>query len=137
VLLSAPLIKKFNERVVMKVAMGWFILFSIPIYKWAIESSSPLSLFLLQIFIMLGDAPQIAALAIFLPKLFPTNRRYSGLGLSYSLGQALIGGTTPLIAAYFVYTTNQAWAPSYFLCITSLLYLVAIIKTETKILKNI
>lgn len=130
VLCSTKLIMRFGEFLVMKYSLYWFIFFSIPVYMWAIHSPSEFSLVTLQFFIILGDAPQIAALAIFLPKLFPVNRRYSGIGFSYTLGQALLGGTTPVIAAFLVKATGHPWAPSYFLCLTSLLYLVSVVKIE-------
>ena len=80
----------------------------------------------MQVFLIIGDALQIAALANFLPKLFPTSRRYSGLGTSYALGQALLGGTTPVIAYFLTTLTGELWSASYLLVAASVLYLIAI-----------
>ncbi|MBY0281279.1 MAG: MFS transporter [Alphaproteobacteria bacterium] len=126
VLCSSKLISRFGEIGVMNICMYWFIFFSIPLYTWSSSNISIMTLILIQGFLIIGDAFQISALAIFLPKLFPSSRRYSGLGFSYALGQAILGGTTPLIASLLVERTGQIAAPSYFLCIIAVLYLVAI-----------
>lgn len=126
VLSSSKLISKFGEVKVMNACMYWFIFLSIPLYTWSFAHLSISTLFLLQGFLIIGDAFQISALAIFLPKLFPASRRYSGLGFSYALGQAILGGTTPLIASLLVEKTGQPASPSYFLCLIAVLYLVAI-----------
>ncbi|NBT85759.1 MAG: MFS transporter [Alphaproteobacteria bacterium] len=126
VICSAPIIRKYTEINVMKICMYCFIFLSIPIYTWSFSNVSIVTLFLIQGFLIIGDAFQISALAIFLPKLFPSSRRYSGLGFSYCLGQAILGGTTPFIAFMLVEMTGQAAAPSYFLCLIAILYLGAI-----------
>lgn len=133
---SVKLIMRFGEVLVMKMCLYWFIFFSIPVYVWAVSASSTFSFSILQVFIMIGDAPQIAALVIYLPKLFPPSRRYSGIGSSYALGQSLIGGTTPMIASFLITLTNHPWAPSYFLCFISLFYLLSIKKTEKFLVTN-
>lgn len=126
VLFSSKLITRFTEINIMNVCMYWFIFLSIPLYTWSFTNLSIMSLFIIQGFLIIGDAFQISALAIFLPKLFPSSRRYSGLGFSYSLGQAILGGTTPLVASMLVEKTGQTAAPSYFLCLIAILYLAAI-----------
>lgn len=130
VLISSKLISRFGETLVMKSCLFYYVLFSIPMYVWALTISTEFSLVMLQLFIIIGDGPQIAALAIYLPKLFPPSRRYSGIGVSYALGQAILGGMTPIIAAFLIASTGHSWAPSYLLVFVSLFYLVSIIKTE-------
>jgi MHS family proline/betaine transporter-like MFS transporter len=136
VLMSTKLITRFGEAAVMKGCLCYYILFSIPVYLWAINISSEFSLVMLQLFMMLGDAPQIAALVIYLPKLFLPSRRYSGIGFSYALGQALLGGTTPILATFLITSTGHAWAPSYLLSLVSFFYLMAILKTEKRLVTN-
>lgn len=126
VISSSKLISKFGEINIMNACMYWFIFLSIPLYSWAFSHASIMTLITVQSFLLIGDAFQISALAIFLPKLFPSTRRYSGLGFSYALGQAILGGTTPLIASLLVEKTGQVASPSYFLCIIAILYIGAI-----------
>ncbi|MBY0462435.1 MAG: MFS transporter [Alphaproteobacteria bacterium] len=126
VICSSKLISRFGEINIMNACMFWFISLSIPLYTWSFSHISIATLLLLQGFLIIGDAFQISALAIFLPKLFPSSRRYSGLGFSYAMGQAILGGTTPLIASLLVEKTGQTAAPSYFLCVVAIFYVVAI-----------
>jgi MHS family proline/betaine transporter-like MFS transporter len=126
ILSSSRLISKYGEIKIIKMCMYTFILFSIPFFIYVFNNLSLTSLILLQVFLISGDALQIVALANFLPKLFPSSRRYSALGTSYSLGQAILGGTTPLIASFLTTITGDFSSVSYFLVGASVLYLVAI-----------
>ena len=56
----------------------------------------------------------------FLPELFPANIRYSGLSFSYSVGAALFGGFTPLIAHVLVEWTGSAVSPAGYLMVGGL-----------------
>jgi MHS family proline/betaine transporter-like MFS transporter len=46
---------------------------------------------------------------------FPTRTRYSGVALGYNLGQAFLGGTTPLVATALVHQTGAVLAPAFYL----------------------
>ena len=48
-------------------------------------------------------------------ELFPTNLRYTGMGTSYNLGYALIGGFGPLVITYLIKITGHLTAPYYYL----------------------
>jgi MHS family proline/betaine transporter-like MFS transporter len=47
--------------------------------------------------------------------LFPTRTRYSGVAIGYNLGQALLGGTAPLIATALIHRTGNDLAPAFYL----------------------
>ena len=126
VLLSSKLIKILGPVRTITYCMIWYIVLAIPAYVLAYHYATYEAFLILQIIIILADAPQIAALVIILPKLFPQKKRFRSMALSYSLGQTILGGTTPLIATYLVAQTHQAWSPSYFLVVTSILYLWAV-----------
>ncbi|MBY0462000.1 MAG: MFS transporter [Alphaproteobacteria bacterium] len=126
ILLASPIIVRFGEIKIMKLCMIWFLVPAFPIYIWAYQNLSIASLTAIQIYLILGNAFQVAALSCVLPKLFPPSRRYSGVGFSYALGTALLGGTTPLIASWTVKVTSFLWAPAFFLFTLALLYGIAI-----------
>lgn len=130
VLGAAKLISKYSEVFVMEACMLWYIFLSFPMFIWVFNNLSITTLVILQSYIMIGDALLIASLACYLPKLFPVEKRYSGIGLSYSLGQAILGGTTPILAALLVRFFGYHWAPAYLLCIASLLFYIAIAITK-------
>ena len=43
-----------------------------------------------------------------LVELFPTRTRYTGVAIGYNLGQALLGGTAPLVGTALVHLTGWA-----------------------------
>ncbi len=58
---------------------------------------------------------------------FPSNTRYSGMGLSYSLGIAIFGGMAPLMFTYFLNVFATPKAPSYYLVFTAALALMGVL----------
>jgi MFS family permease len=52
-----------------------------------------------------------AALAPFLPKVFPVNVRYTGISLSYQICGAVFGGTTPLVGLWIAQKYGVQWGP--------------------------
>ncbi len=64
--------------------------------------------------------------AISIIELFPSHIRNSGMGLSYNLGYALIGGTAPLLFTFLIQITKQSTAPLYLIVIYSLITLVGL-----------
>jgi MHS family proline/betaine transporter-like MFS transporter len=69
----------------------------------------------------------------YLVKLFPTNCRYSGVAASVTFGHALLGGTTPLVGAYFYQVFNTRVAPAGWVFLMSILsFLVILFQTRVK-----
>lgn len=58
---------------------------------------------------------------------FPASIRYSGVGLSYSLGIALFGGIAPLAFTWLIQLLQVAEGPSIYLLICALLSFLAIL----------
>ncbi|QJY48066.1 MFS transporter [Pseudonocardia broussonetiae] len=52
-------------------------------------------------------------------ELFPTDVRYSGLSLSYSVATSVFGGTTPLIVTFLLQRTGDPLAPGWFIMATA------------------
>ncbi|HTU93172.1 MAG TPA: MFS transporter [Gemmataceae bacterium] len=48
-------------------------------------------------------------------ELFPTRTRYSGVAIGYNLGQAVLGGTAPLVGTALIDLTGNALAPTFYL----------------------
>ena len=67
----------------------------------------------------------VSALPGFLPTLFPPRARYSGVAFNYTLGQALLGGTTPLVATTLVSWTGDPITPAYYLMLSGFLGVLA------------
>ncbi|MBM3610487.1 MAG: MFS transporter [Alphaproteobacteria bacterium] len=131
VLATSALMKRFGSEKIMLISMSYFIVLSVPVFYFCFYP--PLSLFkifLLQLFIILGDAPQIAALTYYIPRCFPAKSRCRSLGISFTMGQALLGGTTPMLCWLFIDILEFKWAPSLLLVFSSILYILAIVATN-------
>ncbi len=70
--------------------------------------------------ISLFSGPEPAALV----EMFPTNVRYSALGVSYNIAVAAFGGTAPFIATYLISSTGSNLAPGIYLIVAALITLV-------------
>lgn len=62
----------------------------------------------------------------FLQTLFPTNNRYTGASLGFTIGMATTGGTTPLLLTYALNTYSNLYIPAIYLTIWGVLWLGAL-----------
>lgn len=54
-------------------------------------------------------------MAAALVELFPTRTRYSGVAIGYNTGQAVFGGTAPLVATGLIALTGDSLSPAFYL----------------------
>jgi MFS transporter, MHS family, shikimate and dehydroshikimate transport protein len=81
--------------------------------------------------ICLCQAIVFALHASFMPELFGTNVRYSGISLGFQLGAAIGGGLTPVVAAATVaWSGGATWPVSLMLVVLGVLTLIAILSTR-------
>ena len=74
------------------------------------------------IIIALFSGPGPAALV----EMFPTNVRYSALGISYNLAVALFGGTAPFIATFLISRTGSNLSPTFYLIAAAVITLIVV-----------
>jgi len=68
--------------------------------------------------------------ASFMPELFGTNVRYSGVSLGFQLGAAIGGGLTPVAAAAFVaWSGGATWPVSLMLVVLGVVTFIAVLAT--------
>lgn len=65
-------------------------------------------------------------MATFLTEIFPTTSRYSGFGISYNLGNALFGGTAPLIATALIAASGNQYVPAFMLMVAALVAFISL-----------
>jgi len=63
----------------------------------------------------------------FSAKLFPTSIRYSAVSLSYNIGNAIFGGTAPLVCALMIEQTGTILAPAIYIVGASLLSIISVV----------
>ena len=80
----------------------------------------------IQITISVMGVAFAAPCSAYLTSLFPTQQRYSGISLGYTLGSALLGGTAPLISAALLNWTGDRKAPAYYLMMCAVIAFFAV-----------
>ncbi|PBI91951.1 Inner membrane metabolite transport protein YhjE [Rhodococcus erythropolis] len=79
-------------------------------FFWLIQNGSTPAIYLAMFLALpLGSAMVYAPLAVFLPEIFPTQLRYSGSGMAYTLGALLFSAPVPFLAAALVDRFDATW----------------------------
>jgi MHS family shikimate/dehydroshikimate transporter-like MFS transporter len=107
------------------------IVFAFPLF-WLLETRDP-TIVLLTIVVGVSCAQGIifALHASFMPELFGTKIRYSGISLGFQVGAAIGGGLTPLVAAATVgWSGGATWPVSLMLTILGVITLIAVLQTR-------
>ncbi|WP_166789366.1 MFS transporter [Cryobacterium sp. TMS1-20-1] len=87
---------------------------TIPVLAVMGLGSLPLAALAFLVFVLNASFLQVAAYSM-LPMLFQPHLRMSGMGLGYSLGAVIAGGTAPFFAVWLVQTTGMNIAPGFFI----------------------
>jgi MFS transporter, MHS family, proline/betaine transporter len=78
------------------------------------------------VIISLFSGPGPAALV----EMFPTNVRYSALGVSYNIAVAAFGGTAPFIATFLVSRTGSNLSPGLYLIAAAVITLIVVARMK-------
>jgi len=93
---------RIGTRTVYMAGAGFMVLFAFPFF-WLAGANSPGTLLLaLIIGLAVAHSLMYAAQASYFSALFDTDVRFTGASLGYQLGAAIVGGFTPLIAAWLL-----------------------------------
>jgi len=124
-----PLFGHFADKIGLPILMGLssFLTFvlAIPLFSLIAHTQSLMNIFLFQGAICLLGAAFVSSLPGFLPTLFSPLERYSGVAFNYTLGQALFGGTAPLIGTTLVTWTGNSISPAFYLMLSGFVGLLA------------
>lgn len=115
-----PILGYFSDKVGLARMMSYgamlLISVSLPAFIFLNQGISIERILLVQILISLSGAFFVAPMGAFLAtQIFAPSHRYSGMAFGISCGEALLGGTAPLIAAGLVTLTNASIAPAFYL----------------------
>ncbi|MCE0721744.1 MULTISPECIES: MFS transporter [Legionella] len=70
-------------------------------------------------------APLNAAVPTMLAEMFPTAIRASGVSIGYNIGQAVFGGTMPLVSLTLVELTGNKYAPAFYILFWVIIAIIA------------
>lgn len=125
--LAATLCDKYGRRPILLVGCVATALMAFPFF-WLIDTHNTAAIFLALILALpvchaLTYGPQ----ASFLPELFPTQLRYSGAGMAYTLGGLAFSAPVPFAAAALFDGFDAAWPLSLYIVAAAVLTLVAVV----------
>ncbi len=94
------------------------------------------NIIIMEIILGIFGAGLVSVIPSVLPSLFNTRNRYSGVAFGQTMGQAFLGGTSPLIAAYISTYIGLINAQSFLLIISGFLGIIGSILSIKKIRRN-
>jgi MHS family proline/betaine transporter-like MFS transporter len=101
------------------------IVVAVPAFSLLTGSSVGFSQVALFIFLMMASGTLINGCAFpYMASFFPTKSRYTGLAVCYTLGTALLSGTSPLIATLLTSSYGSEIAVSWYIIFVSALTLI-------------
>ncbi|MCS3408967.1 MFS transporter [Serratia sp. AKBS12] len=118
---------RWGRKTVMLTAMLAVILFTFPLLHLLQDTQSSLAIKGIAVLtagavvgLLAGPGPAMLA------EMFPTRVRYTGLGLAYSLSNAVFSGSAGLIITGLIKQTGNIDIPAYYVVATSLVSLLAL-----------
>ena len=120
-----------GRRTIYLIGTVFGILLAFPIF-WLFQTrNATIVTWAMVMGICLCQSVVFALHASFMPELFGTNVRYSGISLGFQLGAAIGGGLTPVIAAATVaWSGGATWPVSLVLVTLGVLTLIAVLSTR-------
>jgi MFS transporter, MHS family, shikimate and dehydroshikimate transport protein len=119
-----------GRRTIYLAGTAFGILLAFPIF-WLFETrDATVVTWAIVVGICLCQGIVFALHASFMPELFGTDARYSGVSLGFQLGAAIGGGLTPVIAAGIVARTGATWPVSLILVALGIVTVIAVLSTR-------
>lgn len=128
----ALVVDRVGRKPILIAGVTWMILTTYPAFMMA-SSGTIMGAYAGQLCISVSFGLYASAGYTIMLELFPTSIRYTGHAIAYNIGNALFGGTVPLIATALVEATGSALAPGCYAIAIAVLGLAAIpFAPETK-----
>ncbi len=119
-----------NRRLAQASAVLMFI-FSYPLYS-LIGLNTIASIYIGQELLVLLMASYVCNMPVLLFELYPTQIRYTCIGIAINFTVALFGGTAPLLIHYLIKLTNMPAIPGLYLMLASLVSFLSLRRISKK-----
>ena len=127
---AATLCDRFGRRPIMLLGCLLTALTAYPFY-WLLDTHNILAIIIALLLILpLCHALTYGPQAAFIPELFPTQLRYSGSGIAYTLGGVLFSAPVPFVCAALLDKTGSSWPLSLYIIAGAVLTAVAVFVTR-------
>ena len=116
ILFTGTLADKIGFQKQMQIGTISIAIFSLPAFYLISQAelhAIHIALFII-ILVMAGTVMNCCYMP-YIARFFPTNCRYSGVALSVTIGQAVFGGTAPLMGALLIDYSGTKMAPAFWL----------------------
>jgi MHS family proline/betaine transporter-like MFS transporter len=123
--LLGALADRIGRKIVMAIGASWLLVMAYPAI-WLVARGGVAGAYAGQLLLAVGISFFVAGCIVTMLELFRTSVRYSGHALSYNLGTALFGGTTPFVAGLLVSAVGPL-APAYYLAAAALFGLIVVV----------
>ncbi|MGY5958773.1 MFS transporter [Kosakonia sp. BK9b] len=124
---SGMLSDRIGRRAVMVTATALLLILALPLLNILQSPSSTLAVKALVVLVAGGLVGMLAGPGpAMLAEMFPTRVRYTGLGLAYSLSNALFSGCAGLIITGLIKETGNLDIPAYYVMATAVVSMVAL-----------
>jgi len=127
-LVLTPLTALVSDRVGRKpmflIAAAGYAVLSYPVF-WMMSGGRYSSAVLGGLVFASCDGLFSGCMGATMVELFPTRTRYSGVAIGYNVGQAVLGGTAPLVGTALVEVTGNDLAPTFYLIVCAIIAGVA------------
>ncbi|KTR91090.1 MFS transporter [Pantoea dispersa] len=119
---------RYGRRTLMLLATFLLLVLAFPLLKVLQHPESDMAIKALVVFIAGGLVGMLAGPGpAMLAEMFPTRVRYTGLGLAYSLSNALFSGCAGLIITGLMKQTGNADIPAWYVMATAVVSFVALL----------
>ncbi|BBV78599.1 MFS transporter [Raoultella planticola] len=127
ILPAGMLSDKWGRRNVMVMAAVLLLILALPLLKILQAESSTLLVKALVVLVAGGLVGMLAGPGpAMLSEMFPTKVRYTGLGLAYSLSNAIFSGCAGLIITGLIKQTGNLDIPAYYVMVTAVVSIFAL-----------
>jgi MFS transporter, MHS family, proline/betaine transporter len=134
---GSPLIGHSSDSVgrtrIMQVAAGLFVISAYPAFVLLTGYASLLALIGIVCWLSLLKTIYSGVMPSLMAEIFPTRTRVTGMALSYNISVPIFGGFAPFISTWLIELTGNNLAPSFYLTLTALVSLGALVLVRNRL----